>query len=128
MQNRFLARLCLTAVVLVFVASCGSNQREIFNAEVSADGTCLRVRFDPHVKHAAVTVAETGDAVMVTITEEDPPAGPPYDDPEYWEVSRDIRLSEPLGDRSVIDGSTGEEVVVYPPGSTTGFPGGPVCP
>ena len=60
--------------------------------------------------------------------EEDLPAGLPYDDPEYREVSRDITLSEPLVDRSVIDGSTGEEAVCYPPGSTTGFPGGPVWP
>jgi hypothetical protein len=75
-------------------------------AEVSRDGHTLHLGLDACNGDNGLMVKESGRAVTVTVTTDDPPGGD-----DCMDGVR-VRLRTPLDDRRVIDGSSGQAVAV----------------
>lgn len=111
-SNRGL-RALVWACCLVLLAVCsGCYKDEPLILEVHGDpeSTRLSVGIGTCNMHPSVAAEETTEEVRLTVTA-DEPSGNGRDD---CADSDDVRLDTPLGDRIVIDDSTGKQVEVAP--------------
>lgn len=91
------------------VASCGSGGTEIVDVYGLPDSTTLELSVDTcDALSISVDVEEDADEVRLTVTTEGGDEGPECLD------SVDVELDEPLGDRRVVDTSTGDELEILP--------------
>lgn len=91
------------------VASCSSGGTEIVAAYGLPDSTRVELSVDScRATAITVDVEETAEEVRILVATEDGDDGPECLDSAMAE------LDEPLGDRRVIDVTTGEEVEVSP--------------
>lgn len=98
-------RLAATTAVLVLVAGCWQGERRAATVlEVTPDGTTLGVVVSAcHARGLKIDVEETATEVRLSASHE----GSSRDDCTDGQM---VRLAEPLADRRVVDGSTGQEV------------------
>jgi hypothetical protein len=100
-------------VVVVGVAACsgGGGEREVGIAAARVDGErTLAVNLNVcNAPHNEATVDETAEAVTITVVTDGPRGGDDCSD------GITVALDAPLGDRAVIDGSTGGPVRLDPP-------------
>ena len=111
-KNRWF-RWAASVALMVLLAGCASGSAEISSAEVSADGLRLWLNLSSCWATHDIVVEESADAVtieaVITGHEERPPD---FDDYDCRDIVP-IVLPSPLGDRRVIDASTGEEVPLF---------------
>jgi hypothetical protein len=97
-------------VLLVALSGCGSEAPTIDIVYGDPQSTKLSVSVNTCNKNPVVEAAETSDEVRLTATA-DEPTGNGQDDC----MDRDgLTLRAPLGNRIVIDNSTGQQVEVAP--------------
>lgn len=91
------------------VLGCGARRdAEIFGAELRGDRTLL-LRIDAcNADENRVSATEEQDLVMISVSTDDPPGGDDCGDAVI------VELVDPLGDRLLVDGKTGEPVEVRP--------------
>jgi hypothetical protein len=104
----------VAVATLIAAASCGASGPSrvrvgLFDAEVEPTSLSLQLSLGIcHARDRRVKVAETDKAVKVTITAENPGAGP-------HPMCADrlvVPLKHPLGGRRVVNGATGRSVPV----------------
>jgi hypothetical protein len=94
---------------VVLLASCGSGGTGIRDAYGRPDSTRVELSIDAcRAVSTTVDVEETADVVRFAVTTEGGDDGPECLD------SVVVELDEPLGDRRVVDASTGDEVELSP--------------
>ena len=102
-------RVLSGVAALVLLTSCGSDGTGIVEAYGSPDSERLELAIDAcRAESTSYDAEESDDEVVITITTEGG-EGPECAD------GLTVELEEPLGDRRLVDGSTGEEVEVLPP-------------
>lgn len=119
--------LALPAMAAV-LSACGGNEapagseaatspsapdltpRQLQRFEQTEDGDLLRVFYEtaPAFELARVELAETNQAITITVLER--PPGPGVFHPIAKLVCREVPLSRPLGDRVLMDGARGERL------------------
>jgi hypothetical protein len=97
-------------ILLVVCSGCGSDAPSIVIVYGDPDSTQLEVGVDVCNRNPSVDAEETAEEVRLTATA-DEPSGDGEDDCRDSVV---LTLEAPLGDRVVIDESTGERVEVAP--------------
>jgi hypothetical protein len=105
------------ALLLVLALSSCSSGVNVYSAQISVDGTVLVLVVAACLADETVEVDEGVDEVVVRVRVENEPEVD-YDcaDAVYFE------LSEPLGDRPLIDASDGDEIEVRVSESVTSVP------
>ena len=99
-------RVVCLACLLAACAGEGRRDAEVLEAQLVSEAN-LRIQIDAcNADDNRSDVEESATQVVVKVTTDDPEGGP-----ECGDVLS-IELSEPLGDRIVIDGTTGEEVAL----------------
>lgn len=104
--------MLLVVMLVASLAAC-STPVEINEAGASGDGLRLTLGLNSCHGTYDVTVDENSEAVVITVTDRSSPIRVAGDDcADAWR----IELSEPLGDRPVIDGQRGVALtVIYEP-------------
>lgn len=110
MTTRHAATCLVLAVVAVVLAGCGAIGAALQDGEpilsaapVAGDPQTVRVAFSGCEDEPDVRVLETDETVTITLS------GPNGGCEPLYEI--DVQLDDPLGDRSVVDGSTGDVVL-----------------
>jgi hypothetical protein len=98
-------RVALQLATLTIAMSACSSGTDIYFAFVSADGTTVTIGVAACNADHKVDVDERVDQVVVKVTATNGSEGDCADAVQF-------RLSEPLGDRSLIDASDGEEIEI----------------
>lgn len=105
------------ALLLVLALSSCSDGVSVYSAEISVDGTVLVLAVAACLADETVEVNEGVEAVVVRVRVENEPEAD-YDCADAVH----FQLSEPLGDRSLIDASDGDEIEVRVSESVTSVP------
>ena len=92
------------------LAGCGADQPSVVIVYGDPGSTRLEVGVDTCNLHPSVAAEETTEEIRLTVTA-DERSGDGVDD---CRDSDDLTLETPLGDRIVVDDSTGEQVEVVP--------------
>jgi hypothetical protein len=93
------------ALLLAATAGCGEDRRQVAIFDVSPDGpTRLVLSVESCNASPRAHVDEHDDRVVVTVTADD------RDDMDDCADGVVVELDEPLGDRELVDGSTGDAV------------------
>lgn len=102
--------LAATAAVVVLAAGCWHGERRPVRVlDVTSDGTTLGVVVSAcNARGLKVEIEETATEVRLSASHE----GSSRDD---CTDGQEVRLAEPLADRRVVDGSTGQEVRIAGP-------------
>lgn len=100
----------VAALALLMLAGCGADEPAVVTVYGDPESTRLEVSVDTCNRNPVVTVEETSDEVHLTVAA-DEPSGDGVDDCMDGAV---VSLDAPLGDRTVVDDSTGERVDVNP--------------
>ena len=100
-------RVLGVVVLMCGVASCGGGGTRIVAAYGLADSTRLELSVDTCGAEISVDVEETADEVRILAETEGGEKAECLD-------STVVALDEPLGDRRVVDASTGDEVELSP--------------
>lgn len=118
-RRRPLALGVLALVTPLALAACGSDDIGISGAWGAPDSTRLEVGLDEGCNaDIDVTIDESATEIAVSVTY----ASDPGDDGEDCGESRTIELEAPLGDRTLIDASSGDPVPVQQPEEYTEAP------
>ena len=99
--------LAVAAALLVAGCAPGTEDARIIGASLAADGVTLGLSVDVCARPILeVDVVESPDEVAISLTTTSDPDG------DACASSQAVTLQEPLGDRAVVDISTGDEVEV----------------
>lgn len=98
------------ALAGLVLAGCGSSTIEIVEVFADPTSTRLELSVDSCLADPTVEAKETDREVRLTVTGDEASGNDCLD-------SASVTLSKPLGDREVIDASTGESVQLSPPES-----------
>ena len=101
---------CVGLLGVLLVAGCGADAPSIIIVYGDPESTRLEVSVNTCNKHPVVEAEETKQEVRLTVTV-DKPSGEGEGDCADGD---DVTLEAPLGDRIVVDNSTGEQVEVAP--------------
>ena len=105
-----MAGWCIALLGVVLVAGCGADAPSIVIVYGDPESTKLEVGVDVCNRNPVVDAEETTEEVRLTATADEPSG----DGENDCRDSVDLTLETPLGDRIVVDESTGEQVEVAP--------------
>lgn len=97
-------------VLLAACSGCGADAPTIDNVYGDPESTKLSVSVNTCNRNPSVDAEETTTEVRLTVTA-DEPSGDGQDDCQDYD---DLTLETPLGDRIVVDDSTGDQIEVAP--------------
>jgi hypothetical protein len=101
---------CVGLLGVLLVAGCGADAPSIIIVYGDPESTRLEVSVNTCNKHPVVEAEETTQEVRLTVTADEPSGDGEGDCAD----GDDVTLEAPLGDRIVVDDSTGEQVEVAP--------------
>lgn len=110
----WLIALALVAgAVLAYVQFSGFDEITIFSASAVEDGRVLVLGLESCNADHRWTIEETPERVTVTVWDDDAPLVRTSGDDCLDAL--DVELAAPIGERTLVDGSSGEVVSVEPP-------------
>jgi len=105
-----MAGWCIALLGVLLVAGCGADAPSVMIVYGDPESTRLEVSVNTCNRNPSVDAEETSEEVRLTVTADEPSGDGENDCAD----GDDVTLEAPLGDRIVIDDSTGEQVEVAP--------------